>query len=59
VGVPRHANPSGGSVREPGSENLEDGVTLADFVELFPRVTLEQARSVLEHIARSTAAALA
>ena len=40
-------------------ENLEDGVTLADFVELFPGVTLEQARSVLEHAARSTAAAVA
>jgi len=40
-------------------ENLEDDVTLADFVELFPGVTLEQARSVLEHAARSTAAAVA
>jgi uncharacterized protein (DUF433 family) len=40
-------------------ENLEDGVCLADFVELFPGVTPEQARSVLEHAARSTAAAVA
>jgi len=40
-------------------ENLEDGVSLAEFVELFPGVTLEQARLVLEHAARSTAAALA
>jgi len=40
-------------------ENLEDGVILADFVELFPGVTLEQARSVLEHAARSTATAVA
>ena len=38
-------------------ENLEDGVSLAEFVELFPGVTLEQARLVLEHAARSTAAA--
>lgn len=38
-------------------ENLEDGVSLADFVELFPGVSLEQARMVLEHAARSTAAA--
>jgi uncharacterized protein (DUF433 family) len=38
-------------------ENLEDGVSLAEFVELFPGVSLEQARLVLEHAARSTAAA--
>ncbi|MFO8238988.1 MAG: DUF433 domain-containing protein [Prochlorococcaceae cyanobacterium] len=38
-------------------ENLEDGVSLADFVELFPGVSLQQARMVLEHVARSTAAA--
>jgi uncharacterized protein (DUF433 family) len=40
-------------------ENLEDGVSLAEFVDLFPGVTQEQARSVLEHAARSTAAAVA
>ena len=40
-------------------ENLEDGVSLEEFVELFPGVTREQARLVLEHAARSTAAALA
>jgi uncharacterized protein (DUF433 family) len=40
-------------------ENLEDGVSLAEFVDLFPVVTQEQARSVLEHAARSTAAAVA
>ena len=39
-------------------ENLEDGVSLAEFVELFPGVTEQQARSVLEHVARSTAAAV-
>ena len=29
-------------------ENLEDGIALAEFLELFPGVTQEQARSVLE-----------
>lgn len=29
-------------------ENLEDGVSLADFVDLFPGVSLEQVRMVLE-----------
>ena len=38
-------------------ENLEDGVLLAEFVELFPGVSLEQSRLVLEYAARSTAAA--
>ena len=40
-------------------ENLEAGVSLAEFVELFPGATQEQARLVLEHAARSTAAAVA
>jgi uncharacterized protein (DUF433 family) len=40
-------------------ENLEDGVSLAEFVELFPGVTQEQARQVLEHVARSSSAAVA
>jgi uncharacterized protein (DUF433 family) len=40
-------------------ENLEDGVSLSEFVELFPGVTDQQARQVLEHVARSTAAAVA
>lgn len=40
-------------------ENLEDGICLAEFVQLFPGVTPQQARSVLEHAARSTAAAVA
>ena len=39
-------------------ENLEDGVFLAEFIELFPVVTEQQARLVLEHVARSTAAAI-
>ena len=40
-------------------QNLEDGVSLTEFVEIFPGVTIEQARLVLEHAARSTAGALA
>jgi hypothetical protein len=40
-------------------ENLEDVVSLADFVELYPGVTKVQARLVLEHVARSSAAAVA
>lgn len=38
-------------------ENLEDGVPVGEFVELFPGVALEQARAVLEHAARSALAA--
>lgn len=34
-------------------ENLEDGVPIGQFVDLFPGVTLEQTRAVLEHAARS------
>jgi uncharacterized protein (DUF433 family) len=34
-------------------ENLEDGVPVGQFAELFPGVTLDQARAVLEHAARS------
>lgn len=37
-------------------ENLEDGVAVWQFVEWFPGVTLDQARAVLEHAARSTLA---
>ncbi len=37
-------------------ENLEDGVTVGQFVELFPGVSLRQARAVLEHAAKSTLA---
>ncbi|MBM5817698.1 MAG: DUF433 domain-containing protein [Cyanobacteria bacterium K_Offshore_surface_m2_239] len=39
-------------------ENLKDGVSLSEFVELFPGVTVQQARQVLEHLARSTRAAV-
>ena len=38
-------------------ENLEDGVQVGQFPELFPGVTLVQARAVLEHAARSALAA--
>ena len=34
-------------------ENLEDGVPIGQVVEFFPGLTLEQARAVLEHAARS------
>lgn len=37
-------------------ENLEDGVPVDQFLDWFPGVTLEQARSVLEHAARSALA---
>ena len=37
-------------------ENLEDGVSVIEFVDLFPGVTIEQARSVLEHAAKSSLA---
>ena len=35
-------------------QNLEDGVSLAQFLDLFPGVTAEQARRVLQHTAAST-----
>jgi len=34
-------------------ENLEDDASVLDFVEWFPGVSVEQARAVLEHAARS------
>jgi uncharacterized protein (DUF433 family) len=37
-------------------ENLEDDASVQQFVEWFPGVTLEQARTVLEHAARSSLA---
>jgi uncharacterized protein (DUF433 family) len=37
-------------------ENLEDGVSASQFVELFPGVTLDQVRAILEHAARSALA---
>ena len=38
-------------------ENLEGGAQLADFVNWFPGVTLEQARAVLAHAAHTLEAA--
>ena len=38
-------------------ENLEDGVPIGEFIDLFPGVTLARARAVLEHAARSSLAA--
>jgi uncharacterized protein (DUF433 family) len=38
-------------------ENLEDGIPVGQFSELFPGVSLEQARAVLEHAVKSTLAA--
>ena len=38
-------------------ENLEDGVQIAQFVELFPGVTIEQVRAVLDHAAKSLSVA--
>jgi uncharacterized protein (DUF433 family) len=37
-------------------ENLEDGAQIAQFVQWFPGVSLEQVRAVLEHAAQSTLA---
>ncbi len=37
-------------------ENLEDGVPVGEFVAPFPGVTLDQARAVLDHAARSALA---
>ncbi len=37
-------------------ENLEDGVAIGEFPQLFPGVTLAQARAVLEHAAHSSLA---
>lgn len=37
-------------------ENLEDGAQIAQFVQWFPGVSLDQVRVVLEHAAQSTLA---
>lgn len=36
-------------------ENLEDGVEIREFIALFPGVTLEHVRLVLDHAAKSLA----
>ena len=38
-------------------ENLEDDAAVHDFLDWFPGVTMEQARAVLDHAARSALAA--
>jgi uncharacterized protein (DUF433 family) len=38
-------------------ENLEDGISIDQFPELFPGVSVAQARAVLAHAARSSRAA--
>jgi uncharacterized protein (DUF433 family) len=38
-------------------ENLEDDASLHEFIEWFPGVTQEQARTVLDHAARNALAA--
>ena len=39
-------------------ENLEADVSVAEYVDAFVGVTIEQVRSVLEHVARSALAAV-
>jgi len=34
-------------------QNLEDGIQITQFIQLFPGVSAEQARLVLEHASRS------
>ncbi len=38
-------------------ENLEDGVQLSEFISWFPGVTLEQVKTVLEHVTHTLKAA--
>jgi uncharacterized protein (DUF433 family) len=38
-------------------ENIEDGISVNDFVELFPGVQLEQVKNVLEHAGKSVSSA--
>ena len=40
-------------------ENLEDGSQIAQFVEWFPGVTIEQVRAVLDHVAKSSSSSQA
>ena len=39
-------------------ENFEDGADLPQFIEWFPGVTVQQARTVLEHAAQSSLASV-
>ena len=38
-------------------ENIEDGISVNDFVELFPGVQLEQVKNVLEHAGKNVSSA--
>ncbi len=38
-------------------ENIEDGIKISEFIELFPGVNNEQVHDVLEHTVRSLNAA--
>jgi len=40
-------------------ENLEDGITITQFVQWFPGVTIDQVKEVLEHVAQSATASVA
>ena len=40
-------------------ENLEDGITITQFVLWFPGVTIDQVKEVLEHVAQSATASVA
>ena len=35
-------------------ENLEDGITIKEFIEIFPGIKLEQARAVLDYAAKNS-----
>ena len=35
-------------------ENLEDGITIKEFIEIFPGIKLEQARAVLDFAAKNS-----
>ena len=35
-------------------ENLEDGITIKEFIEIFPGIKLEQARAVLDYAAQNS-----
>ena len=35
-------------------ENLEDGITIKEFIEIFPGIKLEQARVVLDFTAKNS-----
>ena len=54
--IPLYKRSQALEVRDRLFENLEDDASVNQFVEWFPGVSLEQARAVLEHAARSSLA---